>query len=153
MERLVTLAVLTVVAIGIALLLQRRRPDRPSAPSYRAPVQLDPADFTGARSGSSDQPLVVLFGSTTCDSCPVTWATIERVIDGGGHPASAVTVVRIDVQDDPDLHRRYRIDGVPTTIVADAEGVVLEVFFGPLTAGQLTDALALAGVECGPEGS
>jgi thioredoxin-like negative regulator of GroEL len=64
----------------------------------------------------------------------------------GPGPAPDVAWRRVDVQTEPELHRRYRIDGVPTTVVADADGVVLQAFFGPLSPGQLTETLARAGV-------
>lgn len=135
--RLAVLIVLTMVAVGVALLLQRRRPEPPSAPSYRAPRQLDRADFSapGAR------VLVVLFSSTTCDSCPGAWATIEQVA-AEWTATGDLARQRVDVQVDPELHSRYRIDGVPTTIVADREGVVGQAFFGPPEAAALRSALA-----------
>ncbi len=136
LTRLIALVVLTLVAVGVALLLQRRRPDPPSAPSYRAPKQLDLDDFVsqGARL------FVALFSSTTCDTCPRAWAAIEEV--AAEHQEDEGFVVqRIDVQDDPALHERYRIDGVPTTIVADHQGVVVQAFFGPITGDQLREAV------------
>ncbi|MGF1599350.1 MAG: hypothetical protein ACFCVK_20965 [Acidimicrobiales bacterium] len=133
--RLVLLVALTAVAVGVALILQRRRPDPPSAPSYRAPAQLDRDDFDTA----PGRLLVALFSSSTCDSCPVAWATIGRVIGHGG--TARVDVQRIDVQEDAAIHRRYRIDGVPTTVVADAEGVVVQAFFGPMTDDELAAAV------------
>ena len=145
MDRLLALVVLTVVAVAIALVLQRRRPDPPTAPSYRAPSQLDRADFT-----SPGVPLLVaLFASTTCDTCPTAWAAVERV---GAVLGGAFVAQRIDVQDDPKLHQRYRIDGVPTTIVADGQGVVQQAFFGPITPEQLAEALVAAGADPGAEG-
>lgn len=138
--RLAALVVLAVAAVGVALVLQRRRPDPPSAPSYRAPAQLDRNDFTPAAGGWA----VVLFGSTTCDTCPIAWAVIERVLND--RPGAPLEAQRVDVQSDADLHRRYRIDGVPTTVLADPEGVVTHTFFGPMEPASLADALAEAGV-------
>lgn len=130
MTRLFILVGLSLGAVAIALILQRRRPDPPSAPSYRAPSQLDRDDF-----GHPSVPiLLALFASTTCDTCPRAWETVQAIArryDG------AITAQRIDVQNDPELHKRYRIDGVPTTVVADPEGVVQEAFFGPMTDEQL----------------
>ena len=140
MARLIALVLLTAVAVGVAFVLQRRRPDPPSAPSYRAPSQLDRDDFLAA----PGRLLVALFSSTTCDTCPQAWATIESVI---APVAEAVIAQRLDVQQEPDLHKRYRIDGVPTTVVADVEGVVLQAFFGPVTPEQLTEALTAAGLD------
>ncbi len=138
MERFLALVVLTVVAVAIALVLQRRRPNPPSVPSYRAPEQLDRDDFANREAST----LVVMFGSTTCDTCPKVWAAIDEVsarVDDASR--EAVGFQRIDVQDDAELHRRYRIDGVPTTLIADADGVVRQAFFGPITAQDLAVAI------------
>ncbi len=145
MIRLVALVVLTIIAIAIAIVLQRRRPDPPTAPSYRSPSQLDRDDFVS----SPGQVLVVLFASTTCDTCPRAWEAVESVL---GVLAGAFVAQRVDVQHDSEIHQRYRIDGVPTTIVADQQGVVVQAFFGPITPRQLTEALVAAGVPL-PEGA
>jgi hypothetical protein len=131
MERLVILVVLTALAVGAATLLRRRRPEPPSAPSYRAPAQLDRDDFA-----SPEVPiLLVVFASNTCASCRGVWelvSTVER---------PDTVVEQVLVEDDPHRHRRYRIDGVPTTLVVDPQGVVQHSFFGPLTASELAVAL------------
>ncbi len=129
--RLLVLVALTLVAVGIAYLLRRRRPDPPSAPSYRAPAQLDRSDFVGP----GTPILLVVFASKTCDSCSGVWELVETV------ERPDTVVERIFVEDDPDRHRRYRIDGVPTTLVVDPHGVVQQSFFGPLTAEDLRLAL------------
>ena len=131
MTRLVVLLALVVVAVVVALLLQRRRPDPPSAPSYRAPSQLDRDDFDRPDAAT----LLVVFASTACHTCPDVWRAVEPL--GGGE----VAVQRVDFEDRGALHQRYRIDGVPTTVVADREGVVAGAFFGPVTADELTEAI------------
>lgn len=133
--RLILLVVLAVAAVGVAYLLQRRRPDPPSAPSYRAPAQLDRDDFD-----HPDRPhLAAVFASTTCATCPEVWATLAG-LDG-----PFLTVQRIDVQDRGELHKRYRIDGVPTTIFADDRGVVTKAFFGPIDGDELRELLSTMG--------
>ena len=124
--RLGILVILTFIAVAVALALQRRRTEPPSSPSYRSISEIDRSDF--------DHPeaplLVVMFGSNTCNTCPVVWETISDL----GVPAE-----RVDVQDDPRRHKRYRIDGVPTTIIANAAGVVAKTWFGPVTKEQLQE--------------
>ena len=131
--RLLIFVCLTMVAIGIAWYLQRRRPDPPSAPSYRAPTQLDRADFMH----SDEDVLIVVFASQTCDSCPRVWAEVAPLASEG-----LVVCQRIDVQDNSELHTRYKIDGVPTTVVSDSEGVVSQTFFGAVTQSEVADAVA-----------
>jgi hypothetical protein len=131
MTRLLILVALTAIAVGAAALLRRRRPEPPSAPSYRAPTQLDRDDFA-----SPDVPiLLVVFASTTCDSCKGVWDLVSTV----DRPDTVVEQVLVET--DPGRHRRYRIDGVPTTLVVDPHGVVQHSFFGPVTPEELHHAL------------
>lgn len=131
MTRLIVLVVLVAVAVIVALVLQRRRPDPPAAPSYRAPAQLDRDDFV-----RPDAPgLIVVFASTTCNTCPEVWRLVEPF------EADDLAVQRVDVQDGADLHGRYRIDGVPTTVLADGRGVVVTTFFGPVSDDEFAKAV------------
>ena len=129
--RLLIAAALIAVAVVIATAARRRRPDPPSAPSFRAPVQLDRDDFDDPAAAG----LLILFGSTTCDSCRGAWQTVAGLARAG------LVVQRVDVEDDPSLHQRYRIDGVPTTVLADAEGVVHSTWFGPVDRDELISSI------------
>lgn len=120
--RIGILVVLTVLALVVAVLLQRRRPEPPSSPSYRAIAEIDRSEFAHREA----PVLVAMFGSETCHTCPRVWEVIESIDRPG------VAIERIDVQSDPSRHRRYRIDGVPTTVIADADGIVRRTFFGPV---------------------
>ena len=132
MERLAVVVVLVVVALVVARLVERRRPDVPTQPQWSVPSQLDRADFD-----RPDAPwLVVLFTSSTCDSC----AKARR--DAAVLASDEVAVQEVEVGEHPDLHRRYAVDAVPTIVVADAEGVVRRTFLGPPTATDLWGALA-----------
>jgi hypothetical protein len=58
--------------------------------------------------------------------------------------SDAVAVDAIEAKERPDLHRRYHIDAVPVTVVADRAGVVRASFIGPATATDLWAAVAAA---------
>jgi hypothetical protein len=60
-----------------------------------------------------------------------------------------VAVQRIDYVDDPALHKRYKIDAVPTLVIVDNRGVVQKSFLGPMKAQDLWAAVA----ECREPGS
>jgi hypothetical protein len=124
---------LTAVAVVVAVVAQRRRPDPPSAPSFRAPAQLDRDDFADP----DTRYLAVVFASKTCNTCPEVWDQVAPLA------APDLAVQRIDVEDDPDLHRRYRIDGVPTTVMATADGVVMATYFGPLDLDDVEEGLSM----------
>ena len=140
---LVVAIVLLAVALGIAWWLEHRRrsgaaPVRTGAP---VPPQLVRADFP-----RPDAPwLVVLFSSSTCDSCA---AMRERV---AGLERDGVAVVDVEFSADRDLHERYAISGVPMVLIVDAEGVVRESFVGPATSVELARALS-AVTESGSRG-
>ena len=134
MERLLIAGVLIVVAVAVAFVLQRRRPQPPTQPRWAVPTQLDRQDFTGA-----DHPwLVAVFTSSTCESCSRATAKASVLA------SSAVAYEEIPYQSRRDLHDRYGVEAVPCIVVADDEGVVRASFIGVPTATDLWAAVAEA---------
>lgn len=131
-SRLILAGVLVVAALGVAGLMQRRRPAPPPRDVYPVPRQLDRADFP-----RPDAPwLVALFSSKTCDGC-AGLAEKVTVLE-----SADVAVCDIDFEADRDLHRRYEISGIPMTLVAGPDGVVHAAFVGAVTATDLWAAVA-----------
>jgi hypothetical protein len=131
-ERAAIAAVLLVVALGIAALIRRRKPEGPPRDSFPTPRQLHRADFP-----RPDAPwLVALFSSTMCASCPDLAAKV-KVLE-----SDDVAACELTFQDARELHERYDISAVPMALVADHEGVVRAAFIGPTTATDLWAALA-----------
>lgn len=131
MDRILIALVVIVVAVGVALVVQRRRSttsDVPTQPTWNVPVQLDRGDF--------DRPeapwLVAVFTSSTCDVCSGVWEK-ARLLDAGGE----VAVQELEVTATRTIHDRYGIDAVPLVLIADSEGVVRAHFLGPVTATDL----------------
>lgn len=132
---MVRLVVAFALAAAVALLaawLQRRRPGAGPAPTrHHVPTLVDRGDF--------DRPgapwLVVVFTSATCSSCAAVLAAARPLASGD------VVIEEAEVVGRADLHRRYGIDAVPTTVVVDRSGAVRRHFLGPVTADQLRDAL------------
>ena len=134
---LVVIAML--VAVGVSLVLRRRKADAPTQGGYQIPTQLDRGDFV-----SPETPwLVAIFTSATCDACADV-ANKAMVL-----ASDDVAVQRIDYIDDPALHKRYKIDAVPTLVIVDHRGVVQTSFLGPMKAQDLWAAVA----ECREPGS
>ena len=133
-DRLAVALVLIAVAAGVAWWLRRRQPQPPTQSQYQVPTQLDRDDFEGA-----DRPwLVVVFSSTVCDTC------IDAVAKAEVLACDHVVVQNVSYQDRKDLHRRYAIEAAPTTLVADAAGVVHAAFVGAPSATDLWAAVAEA---------
>lgn len=135
MERLIIALAIAAVVAAVAVVARRRRvPDAPTQRRFSVPEQLDRDDFE-----RRDAPwLVAVFSSATCDVCAQVLAKAE-VLECGD-----VGVVEVEYGADRDLHERYSIDAVPTTVVADAHGVVVASFLGPMTATDLWAAVAEA---------
>jgi len=133
-ERFAIAAVLVVVAVAVAFVLERRRPEAPTQATWAVPVQLDRDDFEGG-----DRPwLVAVFTSATCESC--ARATAKAAILASPN----VAYQEIPYQDRKDLHDRYHVEAVPCIVVADDEGVVRASFIGVPTATDLWAAVAEA---------
>jgi hypothetical protein len=136
-ERVAIAVALVALAVVVAVVLQRRRPDAPSRPRFAVPAQVDRGDFD-----RPDAPwLVAVFTSATCDTCAGVWDK-ARLLDAG--PGSPVVVQELEVGAAPTLHERYGIDAVPLVLIADADGVVVRHFLGPVTATDLWAAVAEA---------
>ena len=133
MERVVVALVLAAVAVAVAAVLQRhQRPDAPVRTGYAVPAQVDRDDFL-----RPDAPwLVAVFTSATCSTCQGVWDRAQSL------ESESVAVQELEHQAAQALHERYGIEAVPTTLVADAEGVVAASFLGPVTATDLWAAVA-----------
>lgn len=137
MDRVVLALALVAVAVLVAVVVQRRRPDAPSRPAFSVPLQIDRADFT-----RPEAPwLVVVFTSSTCESCAGVWDKARHLDAEGDGP---VAVQELEVTADAEPHRRYGVDAVPLVLIADADGVVVRHFLGPVTATDLWAAVAEA---------
>lgn len=135
MERALIALVLAGIALVVAAVVQRRqRPDAPVRTGYAVPAQLDRADFT-----RPDAPwLVAVFTSATCNTCAGVWERAQPL------ESAVVAVAEVELSAERELHERYGIEAVPTTVVVDLEGVVRASFLGPVTATDLWAAVAEA---------
>jgi hypothetical protein len=135
MQRLVIALAIVLLAAAVALVLRRRAVvDAPTQARRTAPTQLDRADFPGA----DHEWLLAVFSSATCSTCA------DVVRKAQVCTSAAVAVAEIEWQAQRSLHERYAIDAVPTTVLADRQGVVRASFLGPVTATDLWAAIAEA---------
>jgi len=130
---IIAAAVLLLVSAAASLARRRRRVDPPSqGETWEVPRQLDRRDFAEP----SAPWLVVVFSSATCDACAsmVAKAVVLR--------STEVAVQEAEYTGHRELHARYSIGAVPTTVVADSAGVVRASFVGPVSATDLWAAVA-----------
>ena len=134
MIRFVIVGVVVVIALLANLWQRKRQVDAPTQGSSEVPSQIDRADFA-----RPDAPWIVLaFTSATCQTC----SDIERKVRVLETNSVAIQILEYTAQ--RDLHERYKIDAVPTVLMADANGVVQANFLGPVSATDLWAALARA---------
>ena len=138
---IVLVVVLGAAAVAVAAVAnRRRRPDAPSTPSFAAPQQLDRGDFADA-----ELPwLLVLFSSATCMSCQEAREVVTPLdVDG-------LAVQEVQFPDDRALHDRYRVESVPTVVMADAEGVVVWSYVGAPPSMAMVELLVDLGLVADP---
>ena len=134
MIRFVIVGVVVVIALLANLWQRKRQVDAPTQGSSEVPSQIDRADFA-----RPDAPWIVLaFTSATCQTC----SDIERKVRVLETNSVAIQILEYTAQ--RELHERYKIDAVPTVLMADANGVVQANFLGPVSATDLWAALARA---------
>ena len=125
----------TAAVVGIVAALIQRRTQAHALPARMGPTvpgQLHRRDFVRPDA----EWLVVLFSSTTCETCATVWSKCQPL------ESESVAVQNVTYQNDRALHDRYAIDSVPLVTVADSEGVVLSSFAGPIGASELWAAVA-----------
>lgn len=74
---------------------------------------------------------VLKFHATWCQPCKALSKTIEEAGDLG------IEIESIDVDQEPELARKYNIRSVPTMVVVDEEGEVLRYQTGSMSLHQL----------------
>lgn len=133
MERVIVGVLLALVAAAVAAWLARRERVAADPPAeYHVPTAVDRSDFDAA-----DRPwLVAVFTSATCSSCQATWERAQHL------ESDVVAVQEVEVGAEGPLHERYAIDAVPTTVIADAGGLVRGSFLGPVSSTHLWARLA-----------
>lgn len=132
MERLVIAAVLIVVAIAIATLAQRRR----SASATAVPRSELPPAIDLVAVGIPDGPALVVFTEETCRTCQSAIAVVR------GPAGAGLPVAEVPFGVERELHRQHGIDTVPTTVVADVDGRVIDGWVGSVDLSGLAAALA-----------
>lgn len=127
-----------VVVVGVAALVLRRRHvvDAPTQKEWTVPTQIDPADLAGVGESAPQSWSIAVFTSASCHVCADV-VSKARVLQ-----SSQVNVLEFEYGAHRALHDKYRIDAVPTLVVADSEGVVRRHFLGPVTATDLWAAVA-----------
>ena len=134
MIRFVIVGVVVVIALLANLWQRKRQVDAPTQGASEVPSQIDRADFV-----RPDAPWIVLaFTSATCQTC----SDIERKVRVLETNSVAIQILEYTAQ--RELHERYKVDAVPTVLMADANGVVQANFLGPVSATDLWAALARA---------
>lgn len=124
MERLlITLLVAAVAIGGAALFNHRRNRPAPTVMPGKPPDEVARDEFV-----SPEAPwLIAVFSSATCMACAAVWDDIRRF------ETPRVVTQNVELTADPRLHKRYRIDSVPTTVVVDTSDSVRLSFVGPLS--------------------
>ncbi|WP_419912502.1 hypothetical protein [Candidatus Poriferisodalis sp.] len=132
MERFAIAAVLVVIALAVAFVAQRRR----GAAASGVPHSSVPASVDLGSLGIDAGPAIVVFTEETCRTCAAAIAVVR------GPAGAGLPVTEVPFADERELHRRHGIDTVPTTVVADPDGNVVDGWIGRVELSALAAALA-----------
>jgi thioredoxin-like negative regulator of GroEL len=132
------IAVLLVGLVALGLRVQQRGQRQLVGTVVEAP--------SVAAAGS--EPSVLFFSSTTCTICHTAQRpALDTLSARSGTPLS---IREVDIADEPELARRYRVMSLPTTIVLGADGDIAAINVGFASAeklaAQLADTRVLAAV-------
>lgn len=88
----------------------------------------------------NNRPMILEFWSVTCEPCKVLDETVfpdERI----GAAFKKLEAVRVDVDKEPDVARKYNVNGTPTLLVTDSYGTELFRYTGLLPADRMLQLL------------
>ena len=95
-----------------------------------------PTRGPGSEVGLAADAAIVVFTEKSCHSCQ----DVVRLIRG---PAGAgLPVADIEYGANQELHRKFDIDTVPTTVIVDEQGTVVAGWVGRIDLSEFTTALA-----------
>lgn len=122
MTTLIIMAAVAAVAAVVAVAARKRSGAGPVAAIGEPPTQLRRDDFR-----APDAPwLMAVFTADSCSSCAKVWAEVSAL------DSPFLATQNVEVEQDAELHRRYKIESVPLTVLVDSQGHVAKGFFGPL---------------------
>ena len=97
-------------------------------------------DKAGAAARKGNRAMLLEFWSATCEPCKVLDETVfpdERI----GTAIRKLHPVRVDVDKQPDIARKYNVNGTPTLLVTDSHGTELFRYTGLLGADRMLQLL------------
>jgi thioredoxin-related protein len=132
-DRFLIVLLVSAFCVAIALVVNHKRASKPVEARRQAtvPAQIDRHDF--ANPGTPW--LLLVFTSSTCMACAEVLA-VTSSFDGPD-----VAVLDVEFGRERSLHERYRIDSVPTTVLADLGGAVRAHWLGRVDGTELHAAL------------
>jgi len=121
-----------IIAAAVSALASRSTTSASAETEHHIPEQLDVPDFRSTSTGR----MLVVFSSSKCHTCALVVDAVSQINLLG------LVVDVVDIETRPDLHAKYDIDAVPTTLLAESSGRVVKSFLGPVGRELLEQAIS-----------
>ena len=149
LARILSLALVFVAVLGFNLACTKADPPVEDGPpivvAHGDDSTIDVAwaknwDDALARASSQEQAVLVTFYADWCIWCTRLENTTLTDRDVAGFVAEALVPVRLDVEGDgQELSRDFRVNGLPTVLIVDAEGAEISRIEGYLPPGDFLE--------------
>lgn len=131
------------VAVGVLLMFganscENKKNDSASESSKEKTEKSENSDNSGDVNAKSDKLVLIDFYATWCGPCKTMAPIVKEMEEKYG---DNLEFRKVDIDEDPELAEKYRIDAVPTFVILSTTGEEIDRIVGALDAERMDETL------------